>query len=104
MTMLPYFLEKMRSTPDGDGNLLDHSLVLCGSPMGDGNVHGHKRVPVLLLGKASGAVQGNLHVQCDGRDAVCQRAADDAAQAWRGRPTDRRQHRRGGDMTRWLAA
>ena len=64
MTMLPYFLEKMRSTPDGDGNLLDHSLILWGSPMGDSNVHAHKRLPVLLLGKAGGKVHGNHHVQC----------------------------------------
>ena len=64
MTMLPYFLEKMRSTPDGDGNLLDHSLILWGSPMGDCNVHAHKRLPVLLLGKAGGTVRGNNHVQC----------------------------------------
>jgi hypothetical protein len=64
MTMLPYFLEKMRSTPDGDGNLLDHSLVLWGSPMGDSNVHAHKRLPVLVMGKANGRVRGNRHVRC----------------------------------------
>ena len=52
-----------KNTPDGDGNLLDHSLVLYGSPMGDGNVHGHRRVPLVLLGKANGALKGNLHVQ-----------------------------------------
>ncbi len=64
MGLLPYFLEKMRTTPDGDGNLLDHSLILWGSPMGDSNVHAHKRLPVLLVGKASGQVKGNLHVKC----------------------------------------
>jgi hypothetical protein len=64
MTLLPYFLEKMRSTPDGDGNLLDHSLILWGSPMGDSNVHAHKRLPVLVLGKANGQVRGNQHVRC----------------------------------------
>jgi hypothetical protein len=64
MTMLPYFLEKMRSTPDGDGNLLDHSLILWGSPMGDSNVHAHKRLPVLILGRGDGKVQGNQHVKC----------------------------------------
>ncbi|MEO7132990.1 MAG: DUF1552 domain-containing protein [Vicinamibacterales bacterium] len=62
LTMLAYFAEKLKNTPDGDGNLLDHTLVLYGSPMGDGNVHGHKRVPMVLLGRANGAVQGNLHV------------------------------------------
>ncbi len=64
MTMLPYFLEKMKNTPDGDGNLLDHSLILWGSPMGDSNVHAHKRLPVLILGRADGKVQGNQHVKC----------------------------------------
>ncbi len=59
----PYFLEKLRSTPDGDGNLLDHSLILYGSPIGDSNAHNHKRLPVFLAGKANGALKGNLHVR-----------------------------------------
>ena len=59
----PYFLEKLRNTPDGDGNLLDHSLVLYGSPMGDGNGHSHKRVPLFLAGHASGQLKGNLHLK-----------------------------------------
>jgi Protein of unknown function (DUF1552) len=57
-----YFLDKLKSTPDGDGNLLDHSLVLYGSPMGDSNVHNHKRVPLFLAGHANGQVKGNLHL------------------------------------------
>jgi hypothetical protein len=65
MSLFPYFLEKMRNTPDGDGSLLDHSLILWGSPMGDSNVHAHKRLPVLLVGHANGAVKGNLHVKCE---------------------------------------
>jgi hypothetical protein len=64
MSLFPYFLEKMRSTPDGDGNLLEHSLILWGSPMGDSNVHAHKRLPVLLVGNASGQVKGNQHIKC----------------------------------------
>ncbi|HYL76924.1 MAG TPA: DUF1552 domain-containing protein [Bryobacteraceae bacterium] len=63
--LLPYFLEKLKNTPDGDGSLLDHSMIMYGSPMGDGNVHNHKRVPVFLAGKANGKLQGNLHVRCD---------------------------------------
>ena len=62
LTMLAYFAERLKNTPDGDGNLLDHSLVLYGSPMGDGNVHGHRRVPMVLMGHAGGALKGNLHV------------------------------------------
>src|ERR1700735_531755 len=62
VSLIPYFLEKLKNTPDGDGNLLDHSLVLYGSPMGDSNVHNHKRVPLFLAGHASGKVKGNLHI------------------------------------------
>jgi hypothetical protein len=61
---VPYFLNKLKNTPDGDGNLLDHSLVLYGSPMGDSHVHEHKRVPVFLAGHAGGTIKGNLHLKC----------------------------------------
>jgi hypothetical protein len=62
-TIVP-FIEKLKNTPDGDGNLLDHSLVLYGSPMGDSHLHEHKRVPVFLAGHAGGTIQGNLHLNC----------------------------------------
>lgn len=62
--LLGYFLNKLKNTPDGDGNLLDHSLVLYGSAMGNSNVHSHIRVPMLLAGHANGKVKGNLHVKC----------------------------------------
>jgi hypothetical protein len=64
VSLVPYFLEKLKNAPDGDGNLLDHSLILYGSPLGDSNAHNHKRVPVFLAGKANGKVKGNLHVRC----------------------------------------
>jgi hypothetical protein len=64
-SLIPYFLQKLRDTPDGDGNLLDHSLVLYGSPMGDSNAHNHKRLPILLAGKANGQIKGNQHVRTD---------------------------------------
>jgi hypothetical protein len=59
-----YFIEKLKNTPDGDGSLLDHSLVMYGSPMGDSHVHEHKRLPVFLAGHANGRVKGNLHLKC----------------------------------------
>ena len=62
-TLVAYFLDKMRATPDGDGNLLDHSMVLYGSPLGDSNAHNHKRLPIMLAGKANGRVKGNRHVR-----------------------------------------
>ena len=63
VSLLPYFLNKLKNTPDGDGNLLDHSIVLYGSPLGDSNVHNHKRVPIFLAGHANGGLKGNLHVR-----------------------------------------
>jgi hypothetical protein len=61
VSTVAYFLEKLHNTPDGDGNLLDHSLVMYGSPMGDSNVHDHKRLPLFLAGHANGQLKGNLH-------------------------------------------
>ncbi len=63
VSMIPYFLEKLKNTPDGDGSLLDNSVVLYGSPMGNSNVHNHKRVPLFLAGHAGGALKGNLHIK-----------------------------------------
>jgi len=65
VSLIPYFLEKLKNTPDGDGNLLDHSMVLYGSPLGDSNVHNHKRVPMFVAGHANGALKGNLHVRAE---------------------------------------
>jgi hypothetical protein len=64
VSLVPYFLEKLKNTPDGDGgNLLDNSLIIYGSPMGDSNVHNHKRVPMFIAGHAGGALKGNMHVK-----------------------------------------
>lgn len=63
VSLLAYFLDKLKNTPDGDGNLLDHSMVLYGSAMGDSHVHGHLWVPALLAGHANGKLKGNLHVR-----------------------------------------
>jgi hypothetical protein len=61
---LAYFLDRMRSVQDGDGSLLDHSIVLYGSPMGDSHVHEHRFLPLLLAGHGNGALKGNLHLRC----------------------------------------
>jgi hypothetical protein len=63
VSMVPYFLGKLKNTPDGDGNLLDNTLVIYGSPMGNSNVHNHKRCPLFLAGHAGGALKGNLHLK-----------------------------------------
>lgn len=61
--LFTYFLDKLQATPDGDGTLLDHSLVLYGSGMSDGNQHNHDPLPVVLAGKASGRLEGNRHLR-----------------------------------------
>jgi hypothetical protein len=63
VSMVPYFLEKLRNTPDGDGTLLDNTLVIFGSPMGNSNVHNHKRCPLFLAGHAGGHLKGGLHLK-----------------------------------------
>ncbi len=63
LSMLPYFLDKLRRTPDGDASLLDNTLVIYGSPMGNSNVHNHKRCPLLLAGHAGGKLKGGLHIK-----------------------------------------
>jgi hypothetical protein len=60
--MLAYFVEKLRNTPDGDGTLLDHSVVLYGSNMGNSNQHLHYDVPHILAGGASGQLKGGRHL------------------------------------------
>ena len=58
-----YFLDKLRNTPDGDGNLLDHSLVMYGSGMSNSNNHDHDPLPILLAGGASGKLRGGQHIR-----------------------------------------
>jgi len=61
--LVPYFLKKLKETPDGDSNLLENSLLLYGSPMGNSNVHNHKRCPLFIAGHAGGALKGNIHIK-----------------------------------------
>jgi len=63
VSLLPYFLEKLKNTPDGGSNLLESSLLVYGSPMGNPNVHNHKRCPLLLFGHAGGQLKGGLHLK-----------------------------------------
>jgi hypothetical protein len=60
------FLEKMRATPDGDGSLLDHSIIVYGSGLSDGNAHVHNDVPLLLVGGAAGQLKGGRHIRYAG--------------------------------------
>ena len=63
--LLPYFLEKLESLQEGDATLLDKAMIIYGSPMGDPNVHNHKRCPLFVVGGANGQLAGNLHLRAE---------------------------------------
>ena len=63
MKMFSYFLEKLRSTPDGDGSLLDHSMIIYGAGISNGNMHKHDDLPILLAGGGGGKLKGGRHIQ-----------------------------------------
>jgi hypothetical protein len=60
---LPYFLNALKDTMDGDASLLDRTAIVYGSPMGDPNVHNHKRCPLFIVGKGNGALDGHRHIK-----------------------------------------
>ena len=62
VSTLAHFAEKLKATPDGDGTLLDHSLIMYGTNMGNSNQHQHYDVPHLLVGGANGKLEGNRHL------------------------------------------
>jgi hypothetical protein len=63
VSLMPYFLERLKSMADGDSNLLQSTLIVYGSSMGNPNVHNHKRCPLFLAGHAGGALKGGLHLK-----------------------------------------
>ena len=65
VTLFSKFLQKLQSTPDGDGSLLDHSLILYGSGMSESDQHSRLDVPTLLVGGAAGALKGNRHIKVE---------------------------------------
>ena len=62
-SLVAYLLDRLKATPDGDGNLLDHSLILYGSAMSNSNVHNHAPLPVLVAGGAAGRLKGGRHLK-----------------------------------------
>ena len=63
VSMVPYLLEKLKSTMEGDTHLLDKTAIIYGSAMADPNVHNHRRCPLFFAGKANGRLEGNLHLK-----------------------------------------
>ncbi len=68
--ILTRFLEKMKNTPDGDGSLLDHASLVYGAGQSDGDLHSPLDLPLLLLGKGCGKVQGNRYIEYDAKDKM----------------------------------
>ena len=65
MSLFAEFLQKLAATPEGDGSLLDHSLYLYGSGMGNPNLHDHNNLPILVAGGAAGKMKGGRHIKYD---------------------------------------
>jgi hypothetical protein len=63
MKMFARFLDKLKKTPDGEGSLLDHSMILYGGGISDGNLHNHSPLPSLLAGGGSGQLTGGRHLR-----------------------------------------
>ena len=61
--LVPYFLDRLKESMEGDTHLLDKTMIVYGSPMGDPNVHNHKRCPLFVVGGAQGRMEGNLHLR-----------------------------------------
>ena len=93
VALLAHLLERLKATPDGDGNLLDHSLILYGSAMSNSNVHNHSPLPVLVAGGAARQDEGWAPHQVSGRHAHVEPADDDTGQGRHSAGERRRQHR-----------
>jgi hypothetical protein len=62
-SLFAQFLEKMQATPDGDGSLLDHTILIFGSNMSNSNAHNHFPLPNLVIGGGSGTLKGGRHLK-----------------------------------------
>jgi hypothetical protein len=63
VSLLPYLMEKLRTTMDGEKSLLEKSTIVYGSPMADGNTHNHRRAPLIVLSGVREKIRGNVHVK-----------------------------------------
>ena len=63
VSLFGYFLEKLKATPDGEGTLLDHSMYLLGSGLGNPNAHDHSNLPILVAGGGAGKLKGGRHIK-----------------------------------------
>jgi hypothetical protein len=68
---LSYLLQKMKATPDGDGNLLHNTTICYGSGISDGNRHNNENLPILLAGRGGGTVDPGRHIRVPTETPVC---------------------------------
>ena len=61
--LFAYLLQRLAATPDGEGSLLDHAMLLCGSGISNGNLHDHKNLPILVAGGGGGRLAGGRHIR-----------------------------------------
>jgi len=71
VAQLSYFLQRLKATPEGEGNLLDNSMICYGSAISDGNRHNNENLPVLLAGHAGGRISSGRHIRVSQETPMC---------------------------------
>ncbi len=71
MQMFAYFIDKLKNTKEGNGTMLDHSLIMLGSGISDGDRHNHDDLPVVTLGKGNGLLTPGRHLKYDRNTPLC---------------------------------
>ena len=100
MSVVARFVEKLKSAQDGEGSLLDHSLMLYGSPMANSNAHDHYPLPVVVFGHGAGRYRGNEHILAAPRTPMANLFMSIAAKEDIELDELRRQHGRARDLAR----
>ena len=93
VSLFAYYLEQLAAVPDGDGSLLDHSLLMYGSGMGNPNVHDHVNLPIIVAGGGAGKARGGRHIKIRRTHAARQLASHFARQRGCASGFVRRQYR-----------
>ena len=63
ISLFAYFIDKLKATKDGDGSLLDHTMYMYGSGMGNSSIHSHSNLPIVLVGGGAGKLKGGRHIK-----------------------------------------
>ena len=63
--LFAYYLDRLAATEDGDGNLLDHAMIMYGAGMSNGNIHNHHKLPIVVAGGGAGQLKGGRHISYD---------------------------------------